>query len=275
MQPDRFFDRYALSTAIFEPVPLADVMRRFADAGFRWVEITADDEHHLDPRLEVDLDRLAALLATLGIGVHSVHATFTGLNIGHPTLGDPAVYRPLVVDSIHRAGALGAKAVVVHPASYMAPMPAGMEPDARRISIDFINDMVEVAAAAGTRVAVENMINRGFYRYGTSMVDLAADLPDPRIGFCVDTGHALLNKLDVSAELRAAGDRLISIHAANNDGTYDQHCVPTQGLIDWAEVERTLEAMRYPSRIVLEVIDRKTPADVTFARVARLYEEIA
>ncbi len=274
MQPDVFFDRYALSSVIFEPLPLDDVLRRFADAGFRWVEITADDHFHLDPRLDVNLDRLSALLASLGIGVHSVHATFTDTNIGHPTLGDPSVYRPLVVESIRRAGALGARAVVVHPAAYHSPVPPDQQDEARRISIDFINDMIQVAEENATRIAVENMIYRGDWRYGKSMVDLAADLTDPRVGFCVDTGHALLNHLDVAGELRAAGSRLISLHAANNDGGFDQHKVPTDGLIDWNVVERTLREMAYPSRIVLEVIDRKTPSDVTFARVSRLYDEI-
>jgi sugar phosphate isomerase/epimerase len=228
---------------------------------------------HLDPRLEPDLDAVGRLLAELGLGAHSVHTPFSGLNIGHPTLGDPALWRRLVGESIRGAGALGASACVVHVSSYQSPVPDSLVGDARAAVRDLVAELAEVAESAGTRVALENMIARSYWRQGTTLAELAADFPDPRIGFCLDTGHAALNRASQTAEVNAAGERLISIHAANNDGNTDLHTPPTEGVIDWSEVTTALDSIGYRHHLALETHGRGDP-DVVLARLVRLHLEL-
>lgn len=272
MDPNTFFDRYAISTWLYKDYPLDESLRRIAGAGFRWVEIWADG-CHLDPRLDPDLDAARRLLADLGLGAHSVHTPFSGLNIGHPKLGDPAVWSRLVGESIRGAGALGASACVVHVSSYQEALPDFLVPDAKAAVRDLVARLVEVAEAAGTRVALENMIARAYWRQGTTLAELAADFPDPRVGFCLDTGHAALNRASQTAEVNSAGERLISIHAANNDGNTDLHTPPTEGVIDWSEVTRALDGIGYKHHLALETHGRGDP-DAVLARLARLHLEL-
>ena len=272
MDKQTFFDRYAVSTWLYKDFPLDESLRRIAGAGFRSVELWADG-CHLDPRLDPDLDAIRRLLADLGLDAHAVHTPFGGLNIGHPTLGDPAVWSRLVGESIRQAGALGANACVVHVSSYQQPLPEHLIPDARAAVRDLVADLVSVAESAGTRVALENMIAREYWRQGTTLAELAADFPDPRVGFCLDTGHAALNGASQTAEVNAAGERMISIHAANNDGTGDQHTPPTEGIIDWSEVTRALAGIGYRHHLVLETNGRGDP-DAMLARLSRLWAEI-
>jgi sugar phosphate isomerase/epimerase len=272
MDSHAFFDRYAVSTWLFSSRPLDAALREIADAGFTWIEIWAD-RYHLDPRLDPDVDAVGRLVADLGLRVHSVHTPFNGLNLGHPTLGDAAEWRRLVGESIRHTGALGAHLAVVHPSSYRDPLPEGTEGQSREIARAAIADLTEIAASAGTRIAVENMTDFGYWRYGTSIGELAAEFTDPRVGFCLDAGHAALNHIPLASEVAAAGDRLISIHAANNDGQRDLHSVPTEGVIDWPAFEATLAEASYRHHLVLEVNGRDDP-DAQLARMKNLWREM-
>lgn len=267
-----FFDRYAISTWLFVNAPLEEALRKIAAAGFRWIELWGDG-HHLDPRLPVDLAALSRLLADLGLRVHSVHTPFTGLNIGHPTLGDPAEWRAVVGRSLEQAAALGAGVAVVHPSAFREPVSPDLQPRSRDLTLAFVAELVEQADRLGLRIALENMIDYGFWRLGTSLAELAALFPDARIGFCLDTGHAAINGRDPVAEIQAAGDRLVSVHAANNDGQSDLHNPPTEGVVDWARVEAALQATGYGHRLVLETAGRGDP-DAVLTRLSRLWQEL-
>lgn len=272
MDSRAFFDRYAISSWLYSSLPLDEALRRIADAGFVWVELWGD-RVHLDPRLKPDLAAVRRTVDGLGLRIHSVHTLFNGLNLGHPTLGDAAEWRQLVGESIRQAGELGAAVAVCHPSSYRDPLPPGSETESRRIAREVVADLVEIAEASSTRVALENMTNFGYWRYGTSLAELSADFPDPRVGFCLDAGHAALNHISLASEVAAAGDRLISIHAANNDGLRDLHQAPTDGVIDWPEFEATLVASGYRHHLVIEANGRDDP-DAMLARCAGLWREL-
>ncbi len=272
MAKDAFFDRYGVSTWLYANRPLEEALRGIASVGFRWVEIWADG-FHVDPRLGVDLAEVARLVDSLGLRVHSVHTPFTGLNIGHPRLGDPTLWRAVIGQSIRDAGRLGAEVAVVHPSGHREPV----APADRAESVDAVRalvaDLVAVADESGVRVALENMLDGGIWKVGKSIAELVDLFPDPRVGFCLDTGHAAVNGVDNASEIRAAGARLISIHAANNDGKSDLHYPPTQGVVSWPAVEAALREIHYPGRLMLEVAGRGDPEGM-IGRLAALHSEL-
>ena len=117
------------------------------------------------------------------------------------------------------------------------------------------------------------MIGRGHWRAGLTIAELAAECSDARVGFCVDTGHSALNGLAPEDDVRAAGARLRSVHAANNDGQSDLHWEPTRGVIDWARVETALQEVGYEGRLVLETAGRGDP-DGVLARLGQLWQAL-
>ncbi len=272
MDPQAFYDRFAVSTWLYVNHPLEEALRRIAGAGFRSVELWADGSH-VDPRLGVDLGDLERLLGELKLGVHAVHTPFSGLRIAHPTLGDPEEWRRVVGASIRQAGMLGAAVAVVHPSSHREPL----EPEQRQASWEsarrLVADLVEIAEQAGVRVVLENMVGQGRWRVGLSLAELVEAFPDPRVGFCLDTGHSALNGLDPADEVRAAGSRLGSVHAANNDGKSDLHLLPNRGVIDWARVEAAFAEVGYAEPLVLETAGRGDP-DAVLAELSALWREL-
>jgi sugar phosphate isomerase/epimerase len=263
-----FFDRYGVSTWLYANRPLEEALRGIAGAGFRWVEIWADG-FHLDPRLGVDLSEVSRLVDTLGLRVHSVHTPFSGLNLGHPRLGDRAVWHELIGQSIRDAGRLGAEVAVVHPSGHRAALEPGEQEASLEAVRDLVAYLVEIGEGEGVRVALENMLDSGYWKIGLTLAQLAELFPDPRVGFCLDTGHAAVNGVDPATEVRATGGRLISIHAANNDGASDLHDPPNEGVVSWPLVEAALRRQGYPGRLVLEVAGHSDP-DGMIARLSGL-----
>jgi len=272
MSPDAgsFFENFAISTRLFRRTPLADAVRRIAAAGFRWVELWSDG-CHVDPRHELDVPALARLMRELGIGAHSVHTPFGGLELGHPVHCDGPASRSLIAAAIERAADLGARIAVVHPNSYEGPLDPLLHAASRDEARAIVGAALEAAQRCGVRVAIENMVGVGYWRFGTSLAELVEAFPDPRIGFCLDVGHATVQGLDIVSEVSAAGDRLAHLHVHDNDGRRDQHLPPLRGIIRWADLDRALERVGYRGRRVLEIAFQKGAEDALLKEASTLW----
>lgn len=109
---------------------------------------------------------------------------------------------------------------------------------AYRIFRDSVGELVVYGEALGVRLGIENNVVAPFnLRQGRNVfllmataeeiLRLAEDIPSPRLGFLIDSGH-----LNVSARtlgfdredfLRSVGPRLFGWHLSDNDGTADSN----------------------------------------------------
>jgi sugar phosphate isomerase/epimerase len=104
-------------------------------------------------------------------------------------------------------------------------------------------------------------------------VELVREFPEPEIGFCLDTGHADLTGLRQKEEIEAAGLRLLSVHAASNDGCSDTHQLPTTGVVNWVEVEEGLTTIGYAHRLIIEV-QPDGDANAVVGQAAELWQRL-
>jgi len=133
--------------------------------------------------------------------------------------------------------------------------------------------LAERAAAAGVRLAVENMPRRGTPRPGGSVAEVLAmiDGLGAHVGVCVDAGHANANGLDAAAEIRAAAGRVFAVHLQDNDGKgEDQHLLPGQGTIDWPATLAALERFAPDAAVNFEIGVQPAGAAATLAALADL-----
>jgi len=112
-------------------------------------------------------------------------------------------------------------------------------------------------------IALENA--GGFNLSAESLLALIDAVGDEHLGICLDTGHLNLAQKNLSGKypavecsqsefIRRAGKRLIALHIADNDGTYDQHMVPFgRGNVDFRDVMRGLEEVGYDRLFNLEI----------------------
>jgi D-psicose/D-tagatose/L-ribulose 3-epimerase len=124
------------------------------------------------------------------------------------------------------------------------------------------------AEALGVRLAIEPL-----NRFETDLVNtteqglaLCADIGSPAAGLLLDTFHMNIEEKSVGAAIRAAGDRLVHVHACENDrGTLGTAHVP------WGEVFSALEEIGYDGQVVIESF---TPAVTTIARAVCMWRPL-
>jgi sugar phosphate isomerase/epimerase len=261
--------QFGVSTQLYHGRRLAqDHLREIAAHGFDRVELVATRTHfdYHDPAAAASL---GSWLAGSGLGLHSVHAPFAesfadgrwGPAFSNAS-GDEKVRARAVAETIAAleiARHVPFQFLVLHlglPDS-LPPPPGDNLRDAACRSIEQIEEHAE---RLGVRVALEVIPN------GLSAPDSVADLIEnrldlPRLGACLDVGHALIMGDPVDAVESLSGT-LITTHVHDNHGRNDEHLVPFEGNVDWPAVLISLEKIGYEGVLMLELANTSTPAAV-------------
>ncbi len=242
---------YGLSTYLYTDLPLVEAARRAAAAGFRRIEGWSEGAH-LDPRLEPDLDAIRTGLRDAGVEVDSIHLPFRGQPLG----GDEALdeWLSILGDSLRIAGTLGTPIATLHSSTLFKYYEGATEKESAARVAEWVERLADIAATLGIRIAVENQLVGHAPAITLQLSTLAEFLTDPRIGFCLDTGHAIMAGVDCAQEISAAGERLIALHLNSNSGSgADVHWIPDQGVLDWPRLKQTLLDANYQGLWTLEV----------------------
>lgn len=175
----------------------------------------------------------------------------------------------LVKNRIDFAAQLGADAVVMHAYPVTRhPELSQFNPlvwDQLRKSLDALQPY---AVARGIRIALENLIDfRGVDAGAVSrteavdnfelILNLYDHYPPEFIGFCYDSGHAILgrNRMDRLAPLMS---RLAVLHLHDNDGEGDLHRLVFDGIVDWQLAAELIAESPYAKPMSYEVSMRNT-----------------
>jgi sugar phosphate isomerase/epimerase len=261
--------QFGVSTHLFHDRRLErEHLAQIAAHGFEVIELFAT-RSHFDYRDEAALHRLSQWLVDTHLALNSVHAPITDL-FG---AGDvwAATYSNAVTDKARREAAvreteaalLVARTIpydtlVVHlgtPTSKKNP-----DDNSRSAALRSLEEICEVAAPLGVRVAVEVIPNR--LSDTASLVALLEREIDARhAGICMDFGHAHLMG-DVADAVETAAEHLIATHVHDNKGKEDEHLVPGLGTIDWDAVLITMQKIGYAGAYVMELANIDSPAAV-------------
>ncbi|RLI35600.1 hypothetical protein DRO55_04990 [Candidatus Bathyarchaeota archaeon] len=215
------------------------------------VELVDEGGHSLNER------RVRALRRVIedgGLEV-TVHAPFVDVNIASPV---PTIRRAVLKRlkrSMLYAHELGSKVWVFHPGlhSSIAYFHPGLD---WKLNIQSTRELLEAAEQLDTKIAIENIFDpspfllksvEDFIRF---YEELGSDAP----GLAFDIGHAYINR-QVAGFIERLSDRIIHIHAHDNDGTSDSHKGIGYGGIDWDWVINALKEAGYEGFIIVESIE--------------------
>ncbi|HUT61123.1 MAG TPA: sugar phosphate isomerase/epimerase family protein [Phycisphaerae bacterium] len=237
--------------------PTPDEYAAMADAGFRAIHWC---QHWTGQPVLYDgpgADSLAATLRQCGLELADVH----GYCAGHKDF--PCTDELLVTVNLNRiefAQRLGGRAVVLH----LPPAPdAGPRGLAR--SRQILRALEPAARRAGVVLALENL--PGAAATDEPFLDAVfSEFPPDLVGFCYDTGHALI--ASQTGMLRRYIGRLVVTHLHDNDGSSDQHLLPGRGKVDWPAVLGTIKDSAYAGTLNLEVHQEEGLAPDAFIRKA-------
>jgi sugar phosphate isomerase/epimerase len=96
--------------------------------------------------------------------------------------------------------------------------------------------------------------------------------PAERVGVCLDLGHAHIEENVLSA-VRAAGPRLIHVHASDNRGEKDEHLVPGKGAIPWNRVSTALRETGFDGPFTVELRDYTRGENPTYKDFDQILSE--
>jgi sugar phosphate isomerase/epimerase len=83
---------------------------------------------------------------------------------------------------------------------------------------------------------------------------------DPQVvGFCLDTGHAMMGSDPPEAYLRALGDRLRAVHWHASNGKDDAHLFPSADPVAWGDFVEALDEIGYQEPVTVEAVPPDSP----------------
>ena len=101
-------------------------------------------------------------------------------------------------------------------------------------------------------ICVENVLDDD----PASLMDLADAVDDPRLGLCLDVGHAnAVSKIPVRQWLKRLAPRLMHLHLHDNDGAADLHQIPGDGSLGFPGLMDEIEAAAPEATLTFECMD--------------------
>jgi len=272
---------FGLSTHLFHAEVLGPAhFEAVAAEGFTAVEVFATRSHVDYHDLQVGR-ALATWCGAAGVRLHSVHAPITeflhGTTWGPPfsTASAQAALRARAIEECARALELASVApyryLVLHlgvPDEY-APPSGDNQRDAVLRTLDAL---IPLAERVGVRIAVEVIPNA--LSTARQLVHLIEEEELPSLGICLDVGHARLQG-DVVDALETVAGYLVTTHLHDNGGRKDDHLVPFNGVIDWAELLIAFQKVGYDGTLMLELAAAADGAAATLRRAGGARRRLA
>jgi len=227
--------------------PFKKMTEHLSKAEKTYIEIIDDGFHTLNkPRVSI--------LKTIGESYdlkYSVHAPFADINIASPSKLMLRAMLKRLERSVTCANDLNAQVWVFHPGlkTGVSMFYPGMD---WLQNLKTTQSLFRIAANYGVKVAVEN-VPEPYPFVMKSVEDFTRfyNEIEENIGFVLDIGHANLIG-QTERFLTTFSDKIVHIHAHDNDGKGDQHLGIGHGTVDWDKVATLIKRISYREVVVVE-----------------------
>ncbi|MGA2385320.1 MAG: sugar phosphate isomerase/epimerase family protein [Candidatus Bathyarchaeia archaeon] len=229
--------------------PFNRMVKRLGTMGTRYIEIVDDGTHELDKK-RVQALKEAAKSYDLQ---YSLHAPFADINIASPSKTILAASMKRLRQSMAYANEMDAKIWVFHPGSKTGISQFYPGADWKQNCLS-LQELYKTSEEYGLNAALENLPAK-YYFFMSKPEEFArfyreTNLP---IGIAFDLGHANLEG-QIQPFFNLLADKIVHIHASDNDGSDDQHLGIGKGKIDYDWFQETITKMGYDKTIIIESI---------------------
>ena len=233
--------------------PFNRMVKRLGTMNTRYIEILDDGTHELDKKRVATLKEAAKSYSL----EFSLHAPFADINIASPSKSMLDASMKRLKQSMAYANALDAKLWVFHPGAKTGIGQFYPGADWKQNN-QSIKELCETAEELGLNIALENLPAK-YYFFMSKAEDFVkfyreTNLP---VGIVMDLGHANLEG-QIETFFNMLADKIIHIHASDNDGVEDQHFGIGQGKIDYDWFAETIKKMGYDKSVIIESITNVT-----------------
>jgi sugar phosphate isomerase/epimerase len=226
------------------PEPIERTIERLARLGYDGLEISGEPQGY-------DAGQVRALLDQHGLECWGAVTLMMG---GRDLLHEDPYVRlgsvQYVKDCLSFVAALGGRIVTVVPSTVGKIVPMASPEDEWRWAVEGLKECQAHAEEVGVRIGLEPL-NR-FETYFLNRCEQALALADAVGGDCgvaLDTFHMNIEESDLLEAIRAAGDRLVDFHVADNN-----RMPPGFGALDWDAIARELQGIGYDGHLTVEFV---------------------
>jgi len=151
--------------------------------------------------------------------------------------------------TLHAAARLGARVAILHPSTARLDLRVESFDTCLRALGRSLEELLPLAETLNIVIALENLPSADMERFGTlpeHFCRFHEQFAHPNLGFCLDTGHALISRHAHAAEFHdAMKPAIAAFHLEDNAGDRDSHLAPGRGLVNWSEVARYMEEVGF------------------------------
>ncbi len=227
--------------------PFNRMVKRLDSMDTRTIEVVDDGAHELDKKRVVTLKEAAKSYDL----EYSLHAPFADINIASPSKTMLNASMKRLKQSMAYANQLDAKVWVFHPGAKTGIGQFYPGADWKQNN-QSIQELYKTAEEYGVNIALENLPAK-YYFFMSKPEEFArfyqeTNLP---VGIVMDLGHANLEG-QIEPFFKLLTDKIVHMHASDNDGSDDQHLGIGQGKIDYNSFALTIKKMGYDKSVIIE-----------------------
>ncbi len=238
--------KLGISTTFNYDIPLETMLPMVKAAGFDAVSLGGKREHS-NYHLPDGRRRILELVRQSGLILDSIHAPFKD-DDGDLSAQDEEVRLRSVANiknAIDAAHELTAPIVILH----LNGRFSGPATPERMSQVErSVREIFPYAQTKGINLACENLDTQAKQ---TIFETILTEFTQSHIGVCYDSSHERLVGTNFKV-LERCCSRLFAVHIADDIRLEDDHLLPFEGKIDWAEFSRIFKKINYNGVFLLE-----------------------
>jgi sugar phosphate isomerase/epimerase len=242
--------------------PFPSLLKRLEEVDVNCVELVDESQHAFNSKRVNSLKRIAN---SKGLDF-TVHAPFADINIAS---FDPVLRRMMLKrleKSIVYARQLKCRQWVFHPGWKTGVSDFYPNLD-WQLNLRSVRTLLTIAKKYNVEISIENtpepfpFLLKTMQDFALFYSELGCD-----IGLTLDVAHAHTGHQTLEF-IEKFSDKIVHVHASDNEGKYDSHRGIGHGNIDWKAIADALKRIRYKGLIMLESIENIEESLQTMRRI--------
>jgi len=242
--------------------PFSSLLKHLTEFDVKYVELVDECQHALNQKR---VNTLRRIVRENGLEF-TVHAPFADINIASPNSVLRRVMLKRLEKSLVNAHQLSCRQWIFH-SGWKSGVSEFYPNVDWQINLSSVRTLLTIAKRLGVNISIENtpepfpFLVKRTQDFAQFYSELGSD-----IGLTLDVAHAHTGHQTLEF-IEKFSDKIVHIHASDNEGKYDSHLGIGHGNIDWKAVAEALKRIKYKGLIMLESIEHVEESLQTTRRI--------
>ncbi len=227
--------------------PFSNLFRGLQEVTVDYVELIDDGWHRLNQKR---VEKLKKIGESQNL-IYTLHAPFAGINIATPAKDLRAFIFNRLEKSMIFAKHLSCNLMVFHPG--LRTGISGFYPAMDwKINIQSVRKLLSLSRKHEIEIAIENCPEPfGFLVKNVEQFSQFFDELGEDIGLVLDIGHSNISS-QTHEFIEAFGEKIVHVHAHDNDGKHDSHLGVGYGTVNWQKFAEDIKRAEFKGIVIVE-----------------------